>query len=124
MKYVILIVKPGHEPEFVLEPDSLYVARFDDPRVAEDARARTGICHRVPSAVIPLPESIGTTFWDLFTVVSMSTVPPPFSWPGHVRAMLASLPVDVRREMIQRFCRGCGEEQPETGPGCQCWNDD
>jgi hypothetical protein len=39
-------------------------------------------------------------------------------------AALDSLPEYDRVEAMAWFCRACGRRQPESGPGCQCWNDE
>jgi len=38
--------------------------------------------------------------------------------------MTADERMRVMDGIVARYCRHCGNEQPDTGRRCQCWNDE
>lgn len=37
---------------------------------------------------------------------------------------LEALSLEDRKEVLSRFCSHCADRQSQTGPICQCWNDE
>ncbi len=101
MSFAIVVVPPGGLPLLVRDHHQKVIAT-PTYNEAEAIMFLTGLCQRVPSAVIPLPETVGAGRVAL------------------ARALLLELTGAERRRLFGEFCRYCGTKDPR----CQCWNDE